>query len=216
MSFMVLTMQWPGCGAQAVALRAAGIEAERFVLIDVPDDVLVDRCVGRRSDPVTGRIYHLTLNPPPANVASRLVQRSDDTAEAMRRRIGAYRGNVGAVLPYYTDIGRRVNGLRDRQAVRDEVVRFVRGELPADMSGAPPRAPLPTAAEAQEYVQRRLQPVLVPALTALARAKPEDPVRFLATWLIENNPNRPAVESAGSKAKPGGPVVKAETREEKE
>ena len=205
------------CGAprlQAAALREARIAPDRFVLVDVPDDVLVERCVGRRSDPVTGRIYHVTLNPPPPEVAGRLVQRSDDTAEAMRRRIAAYWGNVGAVLPCYTDVGRRVNGLRDRAAVRDEIARFVRGELPADMSGAPPRKRLPTAEEAEAYVQRRLQPVVVKALTALARAKPEQPLRFLATWLLENNPNRPAV--ASTLPPPAPPRAKLETQEETE
>ncbi len=178
---------------QAAALRAGGVAAERFVLLDVPDDVLVDRCVGRRSDPATGRIYHLTLNPPPPDVVGRLVQRSDDTAEAMRRRIAMYHANVGSIVAYYSDIGRRVNGLRDRRAVRDEIVAFVRGELPPDMSGAPPRKHLPTAAEAQEYVQRTLQPLVVEGLRALVLAKPEQPLRFLATWLMDNNPNRPAV-----------------------
>ena len=35
-----------------------------FLLLDVPQDVLVDRVTGRRTDPETGKIYHLTFNPP--------------------------------------------------------------------------------------------------------------------------------------------------------
>ena len=199
-------------GPQATALLEAGIRADRFVLLDVPDDVLIDRCVGRRSDPVTGRIYHLTLNPPPPEVAGRLVQRSDDTAEAMRRRIATYHGHVGAIIGYYSDVARRVNGLRDRRAVADEIAAFVRGELPADLSGAPPRRPLPTAEEAQAYVQQRLQGVVVQALKALVQAKPEQPLRFLATWLLENNPNRPAV--AAPRVVPA--AAKRDTQQEKD
>jgi hypothetical protein len=45
-----------------------------FLLIQVPDDLLVERVVGRRSDPVTGEIYHLTFKPPPAEVVDRLVR----------------------------------------------------------------------------------------------------------------------------------------------
>jgi hypothetical protein len=53
-----------------------------FCWIQVPDDVLINRCVGRRLDPVTGKIYHLT-NFPPENeeISARLITRSDDTFE---------------------------------------------------------------------------------------------------------------------------------------
>lgn len=44
--------------------------------------MLVERVVGRRTDPVTGAIYHMTFDPPPAGeVAARVTQRSDDTEE---------------------------------------------------------------------------------------------------------------------------------------
>lgn len=47
----------------------------------MPDELLVERIVGRRSDPETGAIYHLTFRPPPEDIVHRLVQRSDDTEE---------------------------------------------------------------------------------------------------------------------------------------
>ncbi len=52
-----------------------------FPMPQVPDELLVERIVGRRSDPETGAIYHLTFRPPPEEVVHRLVQRSDDTEE---------------------------------------------------------------------------------------------------------------------------------------
>lgn len=52
----------------------------------VPDEVLIDRCVGRRLDPVTGRIYHITHFPPEnEEIKARLVIRPDDTEEKVRR-----------------------------------------------------------------------------------------------------------------------------------
>jgi hypothetical protein len=36
-----------------------------ILVIDVPDEILIERCCGRRSDPITGKIYHLKFNPPP-------------------------------------------------------------------------------------------------------------------------------------------------------
>jgi adenylate kinase len=42
----------------------------------------VERVVGRRSDPVTGKIYHLKYSPPESEeIMSRLIHRSDDTEE---------------------------------------------------------------------------------------------------------------------------------------
>ena len=44
--------------------------------MNVPDDVLIERVLGRRTDPKTGKIYHLEFNPPPDDkVKRRLIQR---------------------------------------------------------------------------------------------------------------------------------------------
>lgn len=53
-----------------------------MIFEQVPQEILVDRVVGRRLDPVTGRIYHLTYSPPETEeIAARLTQRFDDTEE---------------------------------------------------------------------------------------------------------------------------------------
>lgn len=70
----------------------------------VPDEMLVERVVGRRSDPDTGAIYHLKFRPPPPEVADRLVQRSDDTEKMVVNRLQTYHSNVDSVLGYYKDI----------------------------------------------------------------------------------------------------------------
>lgn len=51
----------------------------------VPEDILLERVVGRRLDPVTGKIYHLKYSPPETEeIAARLTQRFDDTEEKAR------------------------------------------------------------------------------------------------------------------------------------
>ncbi len=50
-------------------------------LCQVPDELLVERVVGRRLDPETGAIYHLKYSPPPPEIVHRLQQRSDDTED---------------------------------------------------------------------------------------------------------------------------------------
>lgn len=73
-------------------------------VVQVPDEMLVARVVGRRSDPLTGAIYHMTFKPPPEEVVARLVQRSDDTEEKCLTRLKTYHSNVANVLDYYKTV----------------------------------------------------------------------------------------------------------------
>lgn len=56
--------------------------------------------------------------------------------------------------------------------------------------------------EASQYIQKNLEPVLVNALTVLAKEKPSgekfEAITFLANWLLENNPSKPKVALPGS------------------
>jgi adenylate kinase len=85
---------------------------DRVLLVDVPDDILLERITGRRTDPATGRIYHLTFDPPPADIAGRLIQRPDDTAEVLVKRLNEYRSKTAPLVPYYEARGvlARVDG----------------------------------------------------------------------------------------------------------
>lgn len=51
--------------------------------------------------------------------------------------------------------------------------------------------PIPTNAEAREFVNTELKAILVQGLTAVAKNKPENSVKFLAEYLLEHNPRRP-------------------------
>ncbi|KAH0658911.1 hypothetical protein KY285_027458 [Solanum tuberosum] len=71
---------YPRSSSQAVALKE--FQPDLFILLEVPEEILVERVVGRRLDPVTGRIYHLKYSPPETDeIAARLTQRFDDTEE---------------------------------------------------------------------------------------------------------------------------------------
>jgi len=95
---------FPRTKVQAEAMLKAGIVGDLFLFIDVPDDVLVERVCGRRTDPVTGKIYHMTFNPPPKEILSRLQHRSDDSEEALRKRLVAYHENLDNMLAFYKPI----------------------------------------------------------------------------------------------------------------
>ena len=119
---------FPRTGMQAAALEAAGIIPTHFILLDVPANVLVERCTGRRSDPQTGKIYHLKFKPPPADVMARLVQRSDDTAEAMGKRIVMYQDNVDQVIPLYQKVLRRFDGSVHPDQITKKIFDFLEGK----------------------------------------------------------------------------------------
>jgi adenylate kinase len=118
---------FPRTRPQAVALdeamRKAGVELDAVVLIEVPDQLLEERAVGRRSDPETGTIYHLKYNPPPAEIASRLVHRKDDTVEAVSTRVQKYHSETAPIIPFYMDKGilKRVDGVGDPDAITQRI-----------------------------------------------------------------------------------------------
>ncbi|GAB2217517.1 hypothetical protein Drorol1_Dr00000713 [Drosera rotundifolia] len=109
---------YPRSLSQAMALQEYGIRPDVFILLDVPEDILVDRVVGRRLDPVTGRIYHLKYSPPEnEEIAARLTQRFDDTEEKVKLRLQTHNKNVDAVLSVYENIIVKIDG----SASKDEV-----------------------------------------------------------------------------------------------
>lgn len=119
---------YPRSAEQAEAIAAAGVEPDLFLLVDVPDDDLVERVTGRRLDPVTGEIYHLKFRPPPAGdaeVAARLTQRSDDNEEALRARLATHHSNVAAVVGYYEDVMVKIDG----KGSVDDVFATIEGAL---------------------------------------------------------------------------------------
>eukprot|EP00245_Coleochaete_scutata_P017902 TRINITY_DN9029_c0_g1_i1.p1 TRINITY_DN9029_c0_g1~~TRINITY_DN9029_c0_g1_i1.p1 ORF type:complete len:321 (+),score=70.73 TRINITY_DN9029_c0_g1_i1:158-1120(+) len=113
---------YPRSASQAAALESGGIRPDIFVVLEVPDEILVDRVVGRRQDPVTGKIYHLKYSPPEsAEIAARLTQRSDDTEEKVKNRLSTHKSNVASVLSTYEDILAVVDGNRPKDSVFEDV-----------------------------------------------------------------------------------------------
>lgn len=121
---------FPRTQAQAKALDDAGIEADCFIFLKVPDDVLVERVVGRRTDPVTGKIYHMKFSPPEDDeVKARLEQRSDDTEEKVKVRLEQFHANVEAVKDSYTDISVDIDGNQKPDVVSKEIIEAVESKL---------------------------------------------------------------------------------------
>jgi len=126
---------FPRTAAQADALAESGISADCFLFLDVPDSILVERVVGRRTDPETGKIYHMTFSPPEdEEVLERLEQRSDDTEEKVKVRLEQFRNNVDAVKGSYTDIAVEVNGNAKPGDVAEIISKAIQDKVPAAVS----------------------------------------------------------------------------------
>ena len=117
----------PQAEALDAALRGASVELDAVVLIEVPDGLLEERAVGRRSDPQTGAIYHLKYNPPPPEIAGRLVHRKDDTIEAVTTRIQKYHSETAPIIPFYLSKGilKRVDGVGDPDIITERITAAV-------------------------------------------------------------------------------------------
>ncbi|CAN8265804.1 unnamed protein product [Cochlearia groenlandica] len=109
---------YPRSSSQATALKGYGFEPDLFIVLEVPEDILIERVVGRRLDPVTGKIYHLKYSPPETEeIAARLTQRFDDTEEKAKLRLKTHSQNVRDVLSMYDDITIKIKGNRPKEEV---------------------------------------------------------------------------------------------------
>eukprot|EP00965_Chrysotila_dentata_P211717 6186604-Pleurochrysis_carterae.AAC.3 len=100
----------------------ASLSALQVLYLQVPDEMLIERVVGRRLDPETGKIYHLKFAPPESDeVAARLTQRSDDTEEKARVRLQAFHKHMSAVESCYTGIISYVDGTKPKTEVFAEL-----------------------------------------------------------------------------------------------
>jgi adenylate kinase len=112
---------FPRTRAQAEALDAAlarrGQQVDRVVLIDVDRAKLVERLGGRRTCPVCNAVYHVVYNPPRVagvcdHDGAELIQRADDTSDAVEKRLDTYFAVTAPLLEFYEERGllARVNG----------------------------------------------------------------------------------------------------------
>ena len=118
----------PQAEALDQAMKQAGVELDAVVLIEVPDALLEERACGRRTDPETGTIYHLKYNPPPPDVAGRLVHRKDDTVEAVTTRVSKYHSETAPIVPFYESKGilKRVDGVGDPDVITGRITAVLK------------------------------------------------------------------------------------------
>jgi len=102
---------------------------DHVLLLEVDDAVLLERITGRRSDPETGRVYHVKFDPAPAEIADRVIQRSDDTKEVLSQRLNEYHEKTAPLIPYYqkTNLLRQVKGIGNVEEIQKRIFQILRG-----------------------------------------------------------------------------------------
>lgn len=125
---------FPRTVAQAVALDAQlkkmGIQLDRVVNMEVDENLLVERAVGRRICKSCGATYHVKNNPPKEEGicdvdGGQLIQRADDTKETVENRIKVYKEQTSPLIDYYRAQGLLLNidGSQDIDQVFDQIVK---------------------------------------------------------------------------------------------
>jgi len=92
---------------QADAMKEAGIQVDFVLEFDVPDELIVDRIVGRRVHAPSGRVYHVKYNPPKVEdkddvTGEELTTRKDDQEETVRKRLVEYHDLTEPLVAYYS------------------------------------------------------------------------------------------------------------------
>ena len=100
----------PRTQAQAQALEDAGIHFDHVISIEVPDDEVTRRIMGRRVCLDCGATYHVVVQPPKKEgicdrCGSELVHRKDDTEETIRGRLSVYHKETEPLKEFYAKRG---------------------------------------------------------------------------------------------------------------
>ncbi|KAH8840275.1 adenylate kinase [Pyricularia oryzae] len=91
-------------------LQARNQKLQHAVELQIDDALLVARITGRLVHPASGRSYHTTFNPPKKAMTDDvtgepLIQRSDDNADALKKRLATYHSQTAPVVDYYRKTG---------------------------------------------------------------------------------------------------------------
>jgi adenylate kinase len=125
---------FPRTVAQADSMKDSGVVVDYVLEIDVPDESIIERMDGRRVHPGSGRVYHVKFNPPKVDgkddvTGEDLVQRDDDKAETVKKRLDVYHNQTEVLLGYYNTWAqsgepgapkyRRIAGVGPVEQIRD-------------------------------------------------------------------------------------------------
>ena len=103
-------------------------ELDLVILLDLKDDIIVQRMGGRRVHPDSGRVYHIEYNPPRINnkddiTGEDLIIRADDQEDTVRKRLDIYHEQTAPLISYYDkkSILNKINAEGDISTIKNRV-----------------------------------------------------------------------------------------------
>ena len=89
-----------------VLLSSINKELNLVILLNLEDDIIVNRMGGRRVHSDSGRVYHIEFNPPKEEgkddiTGEALIIRPDDQEATVRNRLSVYREQTAPLIDYY-------------------------------------------------------------------------------------------------------------------
>jgi adenylate kinase len=109
-------------------LKKLGTRLDHVVVIEVPDDYLVDRLTGRRTCRGCNYMHHIKYDPPKKpgvcdKCGGELYQRDDDKEETIRQRLKTYHDQTSPLIKYYSTQGvvRKIDGTGSMEQVQNAI-----------------------------------------------------------------------------------------------
>jgi adenylate kinase len=109
-------------------LKKLGTKLDHVVVIEVPDDFLVDRLTGRRTCRGCNYMHHIKYDPPKKpgvcdKCGGELYQRDDDKEETIRQRLKTYHDQTSPLIKYYSTQGvvRKIDGTGSMEQVQNAI-----------------------------------------------------------------------------------------------
>ncbi len=123
----------PQAEALTFALKSQKTKIDYAIDVEVPDDNIVQRMSGRRACPGCGATYHIRYNPPVSDnicdeCGTELIQREDDKAETVQKRLDVYHKKTQPLIEYYREQGcmYSVDGTRPMEDVFEDICKILK------------------------------------------------------------------------------------------
>ena len=103
------------------------------IVINVDDQIIIDRMGGRRVHPSSGSTYHTAFNPPKIEnkddiTGEDLIIRPDDQSKTVKKRLEIYHNQTKPLINYYSNtknLVQNINGESPIDSVRDSIFSLI-------------------------------------------------------------------------------------------
>nr|XP_046202542.1 adenylate kinase 8 isoform X2 [Oncorhynchus gorbuscha] len=116
----------PQTREEALSLQEAGVAPNHVVLLEAPDAVLIERSQGKRIDPVTGDVYHVTfIWPEDKEVVQRLEHQKAVSEEQLVAQLMQHHREVHALRKTYRNCLKGIDADQPHVDVFDQVLKYI-------------------------------------------------------------------------------------------